>query len=93
MDIFENMKLVPGAYMEIMCDALNTKGKSLAMYKSLEPSKMRWKVLRAQKKKVDDKYIEKDGSTCECGDNELKTLCIHNDLLITLILLCECCCF
>ena len=55
--------------MEIMCATLKTKRKSLSMYKCFEQSKKCRKGLRAQKKRVDDKHIEKEGSTYEYGGN------------------------
>ena len=51
MDIFKYLNIVPGAYMETMCIALNTKRISLSSYKGLGTSKKRTKVLRAQKKR------------------------------------------
>ena len=51
MDIFKYLNIVPGAYMETMCIALNTKRISLSSYKGLGTSKKRRKVLPAQKKR------------------------------------------
>ena len=67
MDIFKYLNIVPGAYMETMCLALNTKGISLSSYKGLGTSKKRRKVLRAQKTRGDDIHIEKEGHSYEYG--------------------------
>ena len=66
MDIFKHLNIVPEAYMERMCKALNTKRKSLSSYKGLETSKKRRNVLRAQKRGYDI-YIEKEGPSYEYG--------------------------
>ena len=64
MNIFKHLNIVPGAYMERMCKALNKKRKSLLSYKGLETSKKHRKVLRAQ---YDDIHIEKEGPSYEYG--------------------------
>ena len=67
MDIFKYLNIVPGAYMETMCIALNTKRISLSSYEGLGTNKKRRKVLRVQKKRGDDIYIEKEGPSYEYG--------------------------
>ena len=54
MDILKYLNIVPGAYMETMCIALNNKRISLSSYKGLGTSKKHRKVLRAQEKRGGD---------------------------------------
>ena len=67
LDILGELNVQPGTYTKIMCQNINEKRKSSSQYKASSPIKKRRKVIRGQKKHMQDKNIEKEGVTYEAG--------------------------
>ena len=65
--IFEKLCMIPGRYTLKGCQHINKRRLFNSVYKSMENSKKRRKIIRGNIKKKDDKEEEKDGESYAAG--------------------------